>query len=132
MVHVKDEDIEKLDQLRRDGADQMRKELWFGFSLMAILIAGCVFMLAQAPTITNGHLGLLMLGLVVVAIMMGFPTAFTLMGMGMLFGWFAYQERESGPGGCPDSRFDGSAHVCGDVERRADCHSAVRVHGVPG
>ena len=69
----------------------MRKELWFGFSLMAILIAGCVYMLVSAPTITNGHLGLLMLGLVVVAIMMGFPTAFTLMGMGMLFGWFAYR-----------------------------------------
>jgi TRAP-type mannitol/chloroaromatic compound transport system permease large subunit len=69
----------------------MRKELWFGFSLMAILIAGSVFMLAQAQTITNGHLGLLMLGLVVVAIMLGFPTAFTLMGMGMLFGWFAYR-----------------------------------------
>jgi TRAP-type mannitol/chloroaromatic compound transport system permease large subunit len=69
----------------------MRKELWFGFSLMAILIAGCVFMLWQAQTITTGHLGLLMLGLVVVAIMLGFPTAFTLMGMGMLFGWFAYR-----------------------------------------
>ena len=69
----------------------MRKELWFGFSLMAILIAGCIFMLVSAQTITNGHLGLLMLGLVVVAIMMGFPTAFTLMGMGMMFGWFAYR-----------------------------------------
>ena len=69
----------------------MRKELWFGFSLMAILIAGCAVMLLSAQTITNGHLGLLMLGLVVVAIMMGFPTAFTLMGMGMLFGWFAYR-----------------------------------------
>ncbi|MGZ9214136.1 MAG: TRAP transporter large permease [Candidatus Binatia bacterium] len=69
----------------------MRKELWFGFSLMAILIVGCVFMLVTAKTITNGHLGLLMLGLVVVAIMMGFPTAFTLMGMGMMFGWFAYR-----------------------------------------
>ena len=69
----------------------MRKELWFGFSLMAILIAGSVFMLVTAQTITNGHLGLLMLGLVVVAIMLGFPTAFTLMGMGMMFGWFAYR-----------------------------------------
>jgi TRAP-type mannitol/chloroaromatic compound transport system permease large subunit len=68
----------------------MKKELWFGFSLMAILIAGCIYMLVTAPVITNGHLGLLMLGLVVVAIMLGFPTAFTLMGMGMLFGWFAY------------------------------------------
>ena len=31
-----------------------------------------------------------MLSLVVVAIMLGFPTAFTLMGMGMLFAFFAY------------------------------------------
>jgi TRAP-type mannitol/chloroaromatic compound transport system permease large subunit len=31
-----------------------------------------------------------MLGLIVVAIMMGFPTAFTLMGLGMLFGFLAF------------------------------------------
>ncbi|MGY3605295.1 MULTISPECIES: TRAP transporter large permease [unclassified Bradyrhizobium] len=35
-------------------------------------------------------LGLLMLVLIVVVIMMGFPTAFTLMGLGMFFGFFAY------------------------------------------
>jgi TRAP-type mannitol/chloroaromatic compound transport system permease large subunit len=35
-------------------------------------------------------LGLTMLGLIVVAIMMGFPTAFTLMGLGMLFGYLAF------------------------------------------
>ena len=35
-------------------------------------------------------LGLTMLGLIVVAIMMGFPTAFTLMGLGMLFGYVAF------------------------------------------
>jgi TRAP-type mannitol/chloroaromatic compound transport system permease large subunit len=34
-------------------------------------------------------LGLLMLGLIVVVIMMGFPTAFTLMGLGMFFGFIA-------------------------------------------
>ena len=32
----------------------------------------------------------MMLALVVVAIMLGFPTAFTLMGMGMIFTWLAY------------------------------------------
>ncbi len=37
-------------------------------------------------------LGLLMLGLIVVVIMMGFPTAFTLMGLGMFFGFFAYHQ----------------------------------------
>jgi TRAP-type mannitol/chloroaromatic compound transport system permease large subunit len=35
-------------------------------------------------------LGLAMLGLIVVAIMMGFPTAFTLMGLGMAFGFLAF------------------------------------------
>ena len=35
-------------------------------------------------------LGLLMLALIVVVIMMGFATAFTLMGLGMFFGFFAY------------------------------------------
>ena len=35
-------------------------------------------------------LGLLMLALIVVVIMMGVPTAFTLMGLGMFFGFFAY------------------------------------------
>ena len=68
----------------------LRKELWFGFSLMALIVAGAVYMLLSAPVITNGHIGLLMLSLVVVAIMLGFPTAFTLMGMGMLFTWLAY------------------------------------------
>lgn len=35
-------------------------------------------------------LGLAMLGLIVAAIMMGFPTAFTLMGLGMIFGYLAF------------------------------------------
>jgi TRAP-type mannitol/chloroaromatic compound transport system permease large subunit len=39
---------------------------------------------------TDPALGLLMLGLIVVVIMMGFPTAFTLMGLGIFFGFFAF------------------------------------------
>lgn len=35
-------------------------------------------------------LGLSMLGLIVAAIMMGFPTAFTMMGLGMAFGFVAF------------------------------------------
>jgi TRAP-type mannitol/chloroaromatic compound transport system permease large subunit len=42
---------------------------------------------------TNGHLGLLMLAMIVVAIMLGFPTAFTLMGLGTMFAWFAYRSQ---------------------------------------
>jgi TRAP-type mannitol/chloroaromatic compound transport system permease large subunit len=69
---------------------KIRKELWFGFVLMGVLLIAAFGMLLSVPEVTNGHIGLLMLSLVVVAIMLGFPTAFTLMGMGMLFAYFAY------------------------------------------
>jgi TRAP-type mannitol/chloroaromatic compound transport system permease large subunit len=69
---------------------KIRKELWFGLSFMALVVLGAAFLLLSVDKITNGHLGLLMLSLVVTAIMLGFPTAFTLMGMGMIFTWLAY------------------------------------------
>jgi hypothetical protein len=51
---------------------KIKKELWFGFGLMAmILLVTAIFM--PWGNMTNGHLGLLMLSLVVVAIMLGFP-----------------------------------------------------------
>ena len=68
----------------------IKKELWFGFGLMGLIVLAVLGMVLGVDTMTNGHYGLLMLGLVVVAIMLGFPTAFTLMGMGMLFAFFAY------------------------------------------
>lgn len=68
----------------------MKKELIFGFSLMGIILLAVVIFLPWSH-LTNGHLGLLMLSLVVVAIMLGFPTAFTLMGMGVFFAWLAYR-----------------------------------------
>jgi TRAP-type mannitol/chloroaromatic compound transport system permease large subunit len=40
--------------------------------------------------VSDPALGLAMLALIVVAIMMGFPTAFTLMGLGMIFGYVAF------------------------------------------
>jgi len=69
---------------------KIRKELWFGFTLMAIIVTAALIMLVSVERIERGHIGLLMLSLVVVAIMLGFPTAFTLMGMGMIFTWLAY------------------------------------------
>ncbi|MEC4721700.1 TRAP transporter large permease subunit [Noviherbaspirillum sp. CPCC 100848] len=69
----------------------MRKEVWFGLSIMGMIVIA-IFTLMPAPSdMTNGHLGLLMLALIVLAIMLGFPTAFTLMGMGVMFTWFAYR-----------------------------------------
>jgi TRAP-type mannitol/chloroaromatic compound transport system permease large subunit len=69
---------------------KLRKELWFGFSLMAVIVI-TILVFMPWGNITNGHLGLLMLALIVVAIMLGFPTAFTLMGMGVFFAWLAYE-----------------------------------------
>src|SRR5436190_753810 len=69
----------------------MRKEVWFGLSMMALVVV-LVFVLMPAPSqMTNGHLGLLMLAMICVGIMMGFPTAFTLMGMGVFFAWLSYR-----------------------------------------
>src|SRR3979411_3529127 len=42
------------------------------------------------PNVSDAGLGLTMLALIVVVIMMGFPTAFTLMGLGMFFAFFAF------------------------------------------
>ncbi len=77
---------------------KLRKELWFGFSLMAIVVVAVLAFMPWA-NLLDGHLskqdlgllGLLMLALIVVAIMLGFPTAFTLMGMGVFFAWLAYR-----------------------------------------
>lgn len=69
---------------------KIRKELWFGLSFMGLIAFAVLLMLLNVEKVTNGHLGLVMLAMVVVAIMLGFPTAFTLMGMGMIFTWLAY------------------------------------------
>jgi len=69
---------------------KLRRELYFGFSMMALII---IPVIAFTPWshLTNGHLGLLMLALICVGIMLGFPTAFTLMGMGVFFAWLSYR-----------------------------------------
>src|ERR1700704_3471488 len=69
---------------------KLRKELWFGFSLMAAILIPVIVLMPWSH-LTNGHLGLMMLALICVGIMLGFPTAFTLMGMGVFFGWLAYR-----------------------------------------
>ena len=45
---------------------------------------------------SNPALGMLMLCLIVVVIMLGFPTAFTLMGLGMVFGYIAFFDPSAG------------------------------------
>ncbi|WAI81134.1 MULTISPECIES: TRAP transporter large permease [Achromobacter] len=68
---------------------RIHKALWFGLSCIGIVLLMIAF-LTPWGEITQGHIGLLMLALIVVAIMLGFPTAFTLMGMGVLFTFLAY------------------------------------------
>jgi TRAP-type mannitol/chloroaromatic compound transport system permease large subunit len=74
----------------------MRRELYFGFITMAAIVVGTLFYMPSFSEMTNGHLGLLMLSLIVVTIMMGFPTAFTLMGMGMIFAFLAFHNQGEG------------------------------------
>jgi TRAP-type mannitol/chloroaromatic compound transport system permease large subunit len=74
----------------------VRKEVWFGLSIMALVVIGVFWILPPPSQMTNGHLGLLMLAMIVVAIMLGFPTAFTLMGMGTMFTFLFYYSQNPG------------------------------------
>jgi TRAP-type mannitol/chloroaromatic compound transport system permease large subunit len=69
---------------------KLRKETYFGFGIMGLIILPTLIFMPWG-NLTNGHLGLMMLSLVVVAIMLGFPTAFTLMGMGVFFAYLSYR-----------------------------------------
>jgi len=73
----------------------MRKEAWFGFSFMAVVVIAVFWMLPAPSQMTNGHLGLLMLAMIVIAIMLGFPTAFTLMAWDDVF-LYVLLQREPG------------------------------------
>ncbi|MBO9331402.1 C4-dicarboxylate ABC transporter [Achromobacter sp. HZ01] len=75
---------------------KIHKALWFGLSCIGLVILMIVF-LTPWDNLTTGHIGLLMLALIVVAIMLGFPTAFTLMGMGVLFTFLAYYMQNPDP-----------------------------------
>ncbi len=70
----------------------MKPTARIGIAILAlvVLVVGAMFF-SGSGDISQGRVGLLMLGLVVVAIMLGFPAAFTLMGMGVLFGLYAFQ-----------------------------------------
>lgn len=70
----------------------MRKEIWFGLTILIGIVLSIFIFMPSPADMTNGHLGLLMLALIVVTIMLGFPTAFTLMGMGVIFTWLAYRD----------------------------------------
>lgn len=69
----------------------MRREVWLGVFMMGAVLVLLFTLMPSAADITDGHIGLLMLGLIVVTIMLGFPTAFTLMGMGVGFSFYAYR-----------------------------------------
>lgn len=69
----------------------MKAGVKFGIGLLASVVLVVAALFVSTPEVTDGHVGLLMLGIVVVAIMLGFPAAFTLMGLGVLFGLYAFQ-----------------------------------------
>jgi TRAP-type mannitol/chloroaromatic compound transport system permease large subunit len=74
---------------------KIKKELWFGLIIMALIALPSILFMPWT-SMSLGHYGLLMLSLVVVAIMLGFPTAFTLMGMGVIFAFIAYYAAKGG------------------------------------
>lgn len=69
----------------------MRKEAWFGVAILVAIVTLLFTFMPPPSEMTDPHVGLLMLGLIVVTILLGFPTAFTLMGMGVGFSLYAYR-----------------------------------------
>ena len=55
-----------------------------GFGIMALIALAYILFLPPPAQITNAHVGMIMLGVIVGAILMGFPIAFTLIGVGIL------------------------------------------------
>jgi TRAP-type mannitol/chloroaromatic compound transport system permease large subunit len=69
---------------------KLKPEVAVGATLMALILIG-IAVLTPWSSLNNGHIGIIMLCLIVVAMMMGFPSAFTLTGLGVLFSWIAYR-----------------------------------------
>ncbi len=70
----------------------MKNPMIVGLVSLGLVLVLILAVFLSTEQITGGHYGLLMLALIVVAIMLGFPTAFTLMGLGMMFGFYAYYQ----------------------------------------
>ena len=68
----------------------MKNPMIIGLISLGLVVALILGVFFSADQISNAHYGILMLALIVVAIMLGFPTAFTLMGLGMIFGFVAF------------------------------------------
>ena len=61
-----------------------------GTSIILLTIVAFILFLPPPSQITNGHLGMVMLGMIIASIVLGFPIAFTLIGLGMIFGFVAF------------------------------------------
>ncbi len=61
-----------------------------GFGIIGLILVAYILFLPPPSRITDAHLGMIMLGVIVAAILLGFPIAFTLIGLGILFGFAAF------------------------------------------
>ncbi len=61
-----------------------------GFSIVGLVVLAYILFLPPPSQITHPHLAMVMLGMIICSIIFGFPIAFTLIGLGMLFGFIAF------------------------------------------
>ena len=61
-----------------------------GTGIILIITFFYILFLPPPSMITKGHLGMIMLGMIIASIILGFPIAFTLMGLGMFFGFIGF------------------------------------------
>jgi TRAP-type mannitol/chloroaromatic compound transport system permease large subunit len=68
----------------------MNRAMFLGLGCIVAILVAIFALMPPFGQWSSGHYGLLMLALIVLAILLGFPTAFTLMGLGMMFGYIAF------------------------------------------
>ena len=83
----------------------MKKEVWFGLTIMALVVLSAFILLPSPSEMANGHLGLLMLA--------------------------RLQISKPRLGDSANAGPDGSARLFGHVKRCADLYPFVCVHGLP-
>ena len=81
---------------------------------------------------TDPQIGMLMLGLFIFIIMLGFPIAFTLMAMAVGFGYYAYYVPGQEFFSEPRLHAAGAEGLRGHVQRCAGGGPVISLHGISG
>ena len=133
-LHVKDEDIAKLDEIvtARKRERQMKKEAWFGLSMMALVVIGLFWAMPSREHSDQRPPGPPDAGADRHGDHARLSHRVHADGAGNDVHLVRLLQHRPVDGGGAHARPDGAAGLLGHEQRRADLDPPVRLHGVPG